>query len=133
MNRIGRILYRIEEVVRKGFYKVFRESVIKCSLGKCGKNVHIAEKSDIKGIGNISIGDDVAIGPHALLWTTRANIIIKEKVVIGPRLSIITGDHKMNAVGKYMADVTDEEKDDENDQDVIIEKDVWILANVTIL
>ena len=31
MNRIGRILYRIEEVVRKGFYKVFRESVIKCS------------------------------------------------------------------------------------------------------
>ena len=98
--------------MRKVFYKIFRESVIKSSFGSCGKNVHIAEKSDIKGIGNISIGDDVAIGPHALLWTTRANIIIKEKVVIGPRLSIITGDHKMNAVGKYMADVTDEEKDD---------------------
>ena len=119
--------------MRKVFYKIFRESVIKSSFGSCGKNVHIAEKSDIKGIGNISIGDDVAIGPHALLWTTRANIIIKEKVIIGPRLSIITGDHKMNAVGKYMADVTDEEKDDENDQDVIIEKDVWIGANVTIL
>ena len=95
--------------MRKVFYKIFRESVIKSSFGSCGKNVHIAEKSDIKGIGNISIGDDVAIGPHALLWTTRANIIIKEKVIIGPRLSIITGDHKMNAVGKYMADVTDEE------------------------
>ena len=60
-------------------------------------------------------------------------VCFKEKVVIGPRLSIITGDHKMNAVGKYMADVTDEEKDEENDQDVIIEKDVWIGANVTIL
>ena len=48
-------------------------------------------------------------------------------------VSIITGDHKINVVGKYMADVTDEEKDDENDQDVIIEKDVWIGANVTIL
>lgn len=115
--------------MRKVFYKIFRESVIKSSFGSCGKNVHIAEKSDIKGIGNISIGDDVAIGPHALLWTTRANIIIKEKVIIGPRLSIITGNHKINAVGKYMADVTDEEKD----QDVIIEKDVWIGANVTIL
>lgn len=137
MNKIGRYIYGTEEFVRKVFYKIFRESVIKSSLGNCGKNVHIAEKSDIKGIGNISIGDDVAIGPHALLWTTRANIIIKEKVVIGPRLSIITGDHKMNAVGKYMADVTDEEKDEEkdeeNDQDVIIEKDVWIGANVTIL
>ena len=129
INKIGSLVYRSEEFVRKVFYKIFRESVI----GSCGKNVHIAEKSDIKGIGNISIGDDVAIGSHALLWTTRANIIIKEKVIIGPRLSIITGDHKMNAVGKYMADVTDEEKDDENDQDVIIEKDVWIGANVTIL
>ena len=109
INKIGSLVYRSEEFVRKVFYKIFRESVIKSSFGSCGKNVHIAEKSDIKGIGNISIGDDVAIGSHALLWTTRANIIIKEKVIIGPRLSIITGDHKMNAVGKYMADVTDEE------------------------
>ncbi len=133
IKKIGSLVYRSEEFVRKVFYKIFRESAIKSSFGNCGKNVHIAEKSDIKGIGNISIGDDVAIGPHALLWTTRANIIIKEKVIIGPGLSIITGDHKMNAVGKYMADVTDEEKDEENDQDVIIEKDVWIGANVTIL
>ena len=133
IKKIGSLVYRSEEFVRKVFYKIFRESAIKSSFGNCGKNVHIAEKSDIKGIGNISIGDDVAIGPHALLWTTRANIIIKEKVIIGPGLSIITGDHKINVVGKYMADVTDEEKDDENDQDVIIEKDVWIGANVTIL
>ena len=133
INKIGSLVYRSEEFVRKVFYKILRESVIKSSFGSCGKNVHIAEKSGIKGIGNISIGDDVAIGPHALLWTTRANIIIKEKVIIGPGLSIITGDHKINVVGKYMADVTDEEKDDENDQDVIIEKDVWIGANVTIL
>ena len=115
MNKIGYYIYRTEEFVRKVFYKIFRESVIKSSFGNCGKNVHVAEKSDIKGIGNISIGDDVAIGPHALLWTTRAKIIIKEKVVIGPGLSIITGDHKINAIGKYMA------------------KDVWIGANVTIL
>lgn len=131
INKIGSLVYRSEEFVRKVFYKIFRESVIKSSFGSCGKNVHIAEKSDIKGIGNISIGDDVAIGPHALLWTTRANIIIKEKVIIGPRLSIITGDHKIDVIGKYMFDVTDDEKDE--DQDVIIEKDVWIGANVTIL
>lgn len=86
INKIGSLVYRSEEFVRKVFYKILRESVIKSSFGSCGKNVHIAEKSDIKGIGNISIGDDVAIGPHALLWTTRANIIIKEKVIIGPNL-----------------------------------------------
>ena len=60
-------------------------------------------------------------------------IIIKEKVIIGPRLSIITGDHKIDVIGKYMFDVTDDEKDEDDDQDVIIEKDVWIGANVTIL
>lgn len=133
MNKIGSYIYRIEEFVRKVFYKIFRESVIKSSFGSCGKNVHIAEKSDIKGIGNISIGDDVAIGPHALLWTTRANIIIKEKVIIGPRLTIITGNHKIDVIGKYISDVTDDEKDEDDDQNVIIEKDVWIGANVTIL
>lgn len=133
MKNIGSFLYNLEEIIRKIFYKIFRESVIKCSLGSCGTNVHIAEKCDIKGNKNIYIGNDVAIGPHALLWTTGANLTIKDKVIIGPGLSIITGNHKIDIVGKYMADVTPSEKDKEDDQDVIIEKDVWIGANVTIL
>lgn len=133
MNKIGCIIFKIEEFVRKVFYKVFRESVIKCSLGSCGKNVHIAEKSDIKGNENVYVGNDVAIGPRSLLWTTGAKIFIKDKVIVGPGLSIITGNHKIDIVGKYMADVTVNEKDKEDDQDVTIEKDVWIGANVTIL
>lgn len=133
MNKIGRFIYKIEEVVRKLFYKVFRESAIKSSLGCCGKNVHISEKSDIKGIENIHIGNDVAVGPHSLLWSTDAKIFIKDKVIIGPGLSIITGNHRINVVGKYMADITVAEKEKNDDQDVIIEKDVWIGANVTIL
>lgn len=117
----------------KLFIKFSEESVIKCSLGSCGKNVHIAEKSDIKGIENVYVGNDVAIGPRSLLWTTGAKIFIKDKVIVGPGLSIITGDHKIDIVGKYMADVTVDEKDKEDDQDVTIEKDVWIGSNVTIL
>ena len=133
MNKVGNIVYKTEEFVRKAFYKVFRESAIKCSLGNCGKNVHIAEKSDIKGNENIYIGNDVAIGPRSLLWTTGARIFIKDKVIVGPGLSIITGDHKIDIVGKYIADVTVDEKDEEDDQDVTIGKDVWIGSNVTIL
>ena len=44
INKIGSLVYRSEEFVRKVFYKIFRESVIKSSFGSCGKNVHIAEK-----------------------------------------------------------------------------------------
>ncbi len=36
-------------------------------------------------------------------------------------------------MGEYSADVSDEEKDITDDQDVIIDNDVWIGANVTIL
>ena len=133
MNELGSIVYKIEELARKVFYRVFRESAIKCSLGGVGKNVHSAEKSNIKGNKNIYIGNDVSIGPHSLLWTTGAKIFIKDKVIIGPGLSIITGNHRTNIVGKYMADITIEEKQKDDDQIVVIEKDVWIGANATIL
>lgn len=126
-RKIGSVIYKVEEVVRKTFYKAFRESVIKCSLGSCGKNVHIAEKCDIKGNKNINIGNDVAIGPHALLWTTGAKLTIKDKVIIGPRLSIITGDHKIDIIGKYMADITADEKDEKDEG-----ANVTILKGVTI-
>lgn len=105
----------------------------KIFFGSCGKNVHIAEKSNIKGINNLFIGNNVSIGPHALLWTIRAKICIKDKVIIGPNLSIITGDYKINSVEKYIADVSNQEKDTLDDQDVIINSDVWIGAKVTIL
>lgn len=98
-----------------------------------GRNVHIAEKCDIKGIENIYLGDNSSIGRGSVLWTTRAKIIIEDKVITGPNITIITGNHKINVVGKCIADVTDAEKDKNDDQDVIIKHDVWIGANVTIL
>lgn len=133
MKMIGKILYIFEEFILKSFYKLFRESVIKSSLGSCGKNVHISKNTDIKGIKNIFIGNDVSLGFGAVLWTTKAKIYIEDKVIVGPGLTVITGDHKINTIGKYMADITGKEKDPENDQDVIIKKDVWIGSNVTIL
>ena len=133
MRIIGKILYIFEEFILKSFYKLFRESAIKSSLGSCGKNVHISKNTDIKGIKNIFIGNDVSLGFGAVLWTTKAKIYIEDKVIVGPGLTIITGDHKIDTIGKYMADITETEKDPENDQDVIIKKDVWIGSNVTIL
>ena len=53
--------------------------------------------------------------------------------MMGPRVTIITGDHRIDIKGKCMAEVSDEEKLPENDKDVVIEDDVWVGANVTIL
>lgn len=133
MRKIGRGIYHIQENVRKAYYRVFKEPFIKMAFSECGKNVHIAEKCDFKGIENIKVGEGTTIGPHALIWTTKAKVHIAEKVIIGPYLTVITGNHRTNIVGKYLADVKDNEKQVQDDEDVIIERDVWIGANVTIL
>ena len=78
------------------------------------------------------MAENVSIGPGATIYTTGAKLIIKQHVISGPNLTIITGDHKYIA-GRWLDSVSAEEKEDYYDQDVIIEEDVWVGANVTIL
>lgn len=56
---------------------------------------------------------------------------IGKKVIFGPHPTIITGDHRIDVVGKFIID--SHEKLPQNDLPVIIEDDVWTGANVTIL
>lgn len=75
--------------------------------------------------------NNVTIGPGATIYTTGAKLIIKHHVIIGPNLTIITGDHNISVIGNYICETI--QKRPEDDQDVIIESDVWIGCNVTIL
>lgn len=65
--------------------------------------------------------------------STRAKLRIGNDVMFGPGVTIVTGDHRIDLPNRTMISVRDNEKLPENDQDVIIENDVWIGANVTIL
>lgn len=65
--------------------------------------------------------------------STRAKIYIGDYVMTGPHITIITGDHRTDLIGRYMISVTDTEKLPENDADVVLSGDNWIGANVTIL
>ena len=76
--------------------------------------------------------DNVGIGPHALLSTPNAKIIIKGNCAIAKHLTIHTGNHA-RVIGKFVTDITEANKPEGYDKDVIIEKDVWIGSNVTIL
>ena len=53
--------------------------------------------------------------------------------MLGPNVTIITGGHRTDLIGRYMTTVTNEEKRPEDDRDVIFEGDNWIGANATIL
>ena len=96
-------------------------------------NVYIDEHFTIVGAQNMSFGDSVYIGPNSTLMAAKAPLEIKGHFMAGPGLTIITGDHRIDLHDKYMDEVTEAEKLPENDQPVVIEKDVWCGANVTIL
>lgn len=98
----------------------------------CGYNVYLRPStSDIKGLKNLSIGNYVSIPKGSVLYCTEAELRIGNKVIFGPKPTIITGDHRIDVLGKYIID--SHEKSPNNDMPVIIEDDVWTGANVTIL
>ena len=112
--------------------------VWKRCMKHCGKGVYIRPmSSDIKGLWNLSVVDGTSIPKGSIIYCTDAPCIIGKKVLFGPRPTIITGDHRIDILGKYITDVTVEEKfvDGVNvyDQPVVIEDGVWCGANVTIL
>ena len=126
-------LYNANMKMRNIFRKIFITPLIKQGFETCGKKVFIGKRCSFVGIENIRIGKNVSIGQDACFLSTKAKIIIGDYVMFGPRVTIITGDHRIDIKDRYMAEVSEDEKLPENDQDVIIEKDVWIGANVTIL
>lgn len=65
------------------------------------------------------------------IFCTEAPLTIGNHVIFGPNPTIITGDHRMDVVGRFLADV--HEKRPGNDLPVTIGDDVWVGANVTIL
>ena len=104
----------------------------------CGKGVYVRPmSSDLKGLWNLSVGDGTSIPKGSTIYCTDAPCTIGKKVVFGPHPTIITGDHRIDIVGKFISDVTVEDKfeygENHFDQPVIIEDDVWVGANVTIL
>ena len=114
------------------FFKIFRRLLMYLFLmkfKKTGKNI-IFSPFDFFSYSNIELGDDVSISPGAHFSTIK-KIKIGSKVMFGPNVTIIGGDHNHNQIGKYMFDV--DVKLPENDKDIIIEDDVWIGTSAIIL
>ncbi|GHU82942.1 hypothetical protein FACS189415_4280 [Bacteroidia bacterium] len=98
----------------------------------CGEEVYLRPlSSDLRGLWNLSIGNHVLIPRGSIFYCTEAPLTIGNKVIFGPKPTIVTGNHRIDFVGKFIID--SHEKLPENDAPVVIEDDVWVGANVTIL
>ena len=122
-NLLFFIKYKIKSLIAYSQHSKF---------SKCGKNVYIGHDCNFIH-ENIYCGHHVYIGERASFKASIANIYIGNYVMFGPNVTIRGGNHRIDIVGRYMYDIKEKDKLPENDQDVIIEDDVWVGCNVTIL
>ena len=122
-----RFLGRIFSFLRRVWNKAI--CTYQLSTVKHGKNCKIRGVGTFSG--NISLGDDVTIGTNSCFLSTDAELKIGNKVIFGPHVYILTGNHQVSQIGEYITDVR--KKTECCDADVIIEDDVWIGAGVIIL
>lgn len=133
MRCIKNWLFNVIKKIKRWYDGRLIDEQIK-SFAQVGKNLRMATPGIIKGAENIFIGDNVILTEHMQFLSSKAKIYIGNDVMVGSYTAIITGNHRTDLVGVHMIDVDEEtQKLAGNDQDVIIEDDVWIGTHVTIL
>lgn len=113
-------------------YYRYEQEKMYSSLGRVGRGVNVAYPFDVQGAENIVLDDNVNIRANAVLTALNAKIVIKKCTAVAPYLYISTGNHMM-IPGRFGMTITNEEKCEGYDADVIINEDVWIASRVTIL
>jgi len=113
--------------------KVWRRArmlLLRRAFSRCGRHF-IFDPNGHYNFENIEVGNDVSIGDGAILLCSDSRIILGNKVMFGPKVTVIGGDHNTSQVGRFMYDV--HEKRPEDDQDVVFEEDVWVGSGAIIL
>lgn len=103
---------------------------VKPMFKHCGRNV-IFNPFDSFTYSSIKIGNDVFIGKGAVFLASKSTITIGDKVMFGPQVTIMGGDHNTSEIGCFMIDIKQKRTCD--DLPVVIENDVWIGTGAIIL
>jgi len=118
-------------VLKRAALRRFRSWLVRPAFAQCGRNFRFDPDGSYTH-ATIHVGNDVALGIGAVLWAVPpAYIEIHDKVILGPNVTIMAGDHAFDIPGALMSDLHTKRPGD--DLPVIIESDVWLGANVTIL
>lgn len=111
--------------------KKLKNFYISKRIKKCGKDVSFGNNILITNYDKLELGEHIAIGPNNIFYAAIQPVKMGNYIMTGPNVTFITGNHRTDVIGEYMFNV--KEKKPENDAAIVIEDDVWIGANVTIL
>lgn len=127
------MIYKIFDKIRRAWNKLVCTPVKKKAFAACGENVSLGRGCEFVGIGNMHIGRNVSIGMNNTFYSTRAEIIIGDHVMTGPGVTMVTGNHRIDVIGRYMDEIGDAEKRAEDDEDIVLKGDNWLGADCVIL
>ncbi|MEY0099045.1 acyltransferase [Providencia stuartii] len=92
-------------------------------MKSCGKNFQISSTANLRGLENITCGNNIYIGPNACVFS-RLSIVIEDEVLIAMNTVIVDSNHgKKNDSYRYSRGRVAE---------IYIEKGAWIAANSVI-
>lgn len=125
----------IVDMLKRTLRKIWR--LIYTKYGFKHRSSYIAHDVVIYKPENLYMYEHTGIGFGAVIMNWRTKFIMKKYSGAAFGLKVITGNH-MRLKGKFYKQVTDQVKDqidvnNEYDKDVIVEEDVWIGSNVTLL
>jgi len=126
------VMMKIFKFLISCFYHFLVNPIKKSMLKSCGNNVSL-EHGVKMDYHNVKLGNDIHIGENNRFMCTLAQVIIGDHVMFGPDVLLVTGNHRVNIIGKYMTEITNAEKFEEDDEDIILEGDNWIGARSIIL
>ena len=98
-------------------------------FGHFGKNAAIARPCDLKNPKNIYLYDFARIGCRSTIMTMgNSRFIMKHGCLTAEGLVVVTSNHRQH-IGQFLQG----NNEDNEYKDIIVEEDVWIGINVTLL
>ena len=117
----------------RGLYFLYRQyfGYSHKAFGYFGENITLTPPITISNPENVFLHGNNGLN-NAIIFTKNARFIMKHHSGSAPGLKVSTGNHAMK-LGQFYRTITEDEKPKGLDKDVIVESDVWIGMNVTLL
>lgn len=132
------IIQRIKlNTVIRGLYQFYKSyfGIHRSNFGYCAKNAQLFPPLNIDNPSNIFLYEHTKLGSGSTISATNAKFVMKKWSGAAENFMVRTGNHYQK-VGRFYRSVTEQEKKDSGkifDADVIVNEDVWIGCNVTLL
>lgn len=133
IETLRKILPRSLRTFIVGVYNGFKRYWINTkSFGYLAESAKLATPLHVEDPNNIFIYDYADIGPQTTILNKNAKFIIKKWSVSAGKLTVVTGNHARK-VGRFLLSIKEIDKPKGFDKDVVVNEDVWMGMNVTLL